>query len=308
MARYGFSVLNVNEAIETSFAGKKSGLIIENNYQYDVVVKQMQEQSNNANDIKNIMVSNHQGTLIPLEQLASISIEEGITEITRFNAERCISINLNARNRDLESLVKEIIAKVDKKVNLPAGYHIEYSGEFKNLNEAKETLGLVLPIALGLILLLLYLTFNKIKETFIIFTTIPFSAIGGIFALWLLGMPFSISAGVGFIALFGIAVLNGMVLIGAFNQLEINGVQNPMKRIVTGVKQRFRPVITTATVAALGFLPMAIATGSGAEVQKPLATVVIGGLVSATLLTLIILPLIYLKTSKTLKKNAQNIK
>ena len=172
------------------------------------------------------------------------------------------------------------------------------------LNEAKKTLGLVLPLALGLIVLLLYLTFKSVKESLIIFSAIPFSAIGGIFALWLRGMPFSISAGVGFIALFGIAVLNGMVLIGAFTQLKTAGIKDPLKRISKGVKERFRPVITTATVAALGFLPMALATGSGAEVQKPLATVVIGGLVSATLLTLILIPLIYFYTySKTIKKN-----
>jgi cobalt-zinc-cadmium resistance protein CzcA len=189
--------------------------------------------------------------------------------------------------------VAEVSQKIEKKVALPTGYYFKYGGAFENLEAAKARLSIAVPVALLLIFMLLYFTFNSLQEATLIFTAVPFSAIGGIFALWLTGIPFSISAGVGFIALFGVAVLNGIVLIGSFNQLESEGLANIEARIEEGVAVRFRPVIMTALVASLGFLPMALSNSAGSEVQKPLAIVVIGGLVSATVLTLIVLPVLY---------------
>ena len=202
-------------------------------------------------------------------------------------------------------MVEEIQQKLDKDYKLPAGYYVTYGGQFENLIEATKRLSVALPIALGLILVLLYFTFKSFKQAGLIFTAIPLSAIGGVFALWMRGMPFSISAGIGFIALFGIAVLNGIVLISYFNQLKTEGVLDPLQRVLIGTKTRLRPVLMTAAVASLGFLPMALSTSGGAEVQKPLATVVIGGLVSATLLTLIVLPILYLLLEKKFDRKEQ---
>jgi cobalt-zinc-cadmium resistance protein CzcA len=206
-------------------------------------------------------------------------------------------------------VVEEIQQKLETSFKLPAGYYVTYGGQFENLVEANKRLSVALPIALGLIMVLLFFTFNSMKQAALIFTAIPLSAIGGVFALWLRGMPFSISAGIGFIALFGIAVLNGIVLISYFNQLKSEGITDPLQRVLIGTKTRLRPVLMTAAVASLGFLPMALSTSGGAEVQKPLATVVIGGLVSATLLTLIVLPILYLlfeKEKKNVKSNCNN--
>jgi cobalt-zinc-cadmium resistance protein CzcA len=214
--------------------------------------------------------------------------------VFREDGERCINVNLNVRGRDVQSVVSEVQAVVDQKIKLPIGYRVTYGGQFENLQNASARLALVVPAALLLILLLLYLSFGRIRESLLIFSAIPFSAVGGVLSLWLRDMPFSISAGVGFIALFGVAVLNGMVLIGYFKQLEHEFPDITIReRVLKGVFTRFRPVIMTATVASLGFLPMAISHGAGAEVQKPLATVVIGGLISATLLTLVVLPVMY---------------
>jgi len=205
------------------------------------------------------------------------------------------------RGRDVESIVTEIQEKAEKELKLPAGYYLTYGGQFKNLLEAKKRLSVAVPIAMALIFILLYFTFESIKQSILIFSAIPLSAIGGIFALWLRGMPFSISAGVGFIALFGVAVLNGIVLIGEFNNLKKSGMTDLYDIILKGTATRLRPVLMTAMVASLGFLPMALSHGSGAEVQKPLATVVIGGLVSATLLTLLVLPILYILSENGFK-------
>ena len=220
----------------------------------------------------------------------------------REDGKRRITVGLNVRGRDVKSVVEEIQSKLDGNFKLPAGYYITYGGQFENLIEANKRLSVALPIALGLILVLLYFTFGSIKQSLLIFTAIPLSAIGGVFALWLRGMPFSISAGIGFIALFGIAVLNGIVLISYFNQLKTEGIIDPLQRILIGTKTRLRPVLMTAAVASLGFMPMALSTSGGAEVQKPLATVVIGGLLSATLLTLIVLPILYLLFETKIKR------
>ncbi len=245
-------------------------------------------------DVSNLFIPLPNGQQVPLSQVASIDYEQGPVQVSREDGKRRITVGLNVRGRDIKSVVEEIQLKLDKELKLPAGYYVTYGGQFENLIEATKRLSVALPIALGLILVLLFFTFNSFKQAGLIFTAIPLSAIGGVFALWMRGMPFSISAGIGFIALFGIAVLNGIVLISYFNQLKTEGITDPLQRVLVGTKTRLRPVLMTAAVASLGFLPMALSTSGGAEVQKPLATVVIGGLFSATLLTLIVLPILYL--------------
>lgn len=214
-------------------------------------------------------------------------------QISRDNTKRKITVGVNVLDRDVASLVKEIQQVLDEQLELPTGYFITYGGQFENFQNATKRLTIAVPVALLLIFALLYLTFNSLKQATLIFTAIPLASIGGVWALVLRGMPFSISAGIGFIALFGVAVLNGIVLIGYFNQLKEEGVDNVRKRVLFGTQVRLRPVIMTALVASLGFLPMAISMSGGAEVQRPLATVVIGGLLTATLLTLVVLPILY---------------
>ncbi|TAE71009.1 MAG: efflux RND transporter permease subunit, partial [Bacteroidetes bacterium] len=229
---------------------------------------------------------------IPLSEVAHIDYTKAPMQITRDDAKRRITIGVNTSGRDIESVVNEMKEKLQP-VQLPVGYYFKYGGQFENLEKAKNRLLIAVPVALLLIFMLLYFTFRSWLQSILIFTAIPLSAIGGIFALWLRGMPFSISAGVGFIALFGVAVLNGIVLIGYFNQLKKEGIDDVFERIKIGVTTRLRPVIMTAVVAGLGFFPMAFSHGAGAEVQKPLATVVIGGLLTSTALTLLILPILY---------------
>jgi heavy metal efflux system protein len=292
LLRYGMTVESVNNMLQMAIAGKKAGVMYEGNRRFDITVRLNSPETQKPADISELLITNAQGVQIPLKYLADINIQTSPMAVNRENNERCVNVNLNVRGRDVQSVVEEIREKISKKVKLPQNYHISYGGQFENLENAKARLQVVVPAALLLILLLLYLTFNDLKQSLLIFTAIPLSAIGGVWALVLRGMPFSISAGVGFIALFGVAVLNGMVLIARFNQLK-SIIPDNKKRILQGVSDRFRPVIMTATVASLGFIPMALATGAGAEVQKPLATVVIGGLITATLLTLVILPILY---------------
>jgi cobalt-zinc-cadmium resistance protein CzcA len=225
--------------------------------------------------------------------LATIEYTSGPAKISRDDTKRRIVVGVNVRNRDLESVVKDVQAIINDQILLPSGYSVSYGGQFENLNSARKRLMVAVPIALVLIFIMLYFAFDSIKDALMIFTAIPLSAVGGVMLLYLRDLPFSISAGVGFIALFGIAVLNGIVLIEHFNELKERGLKNINERIIQGTKERLRPVLLTAGAAALGFLPMAISTSAGAEVQRPLATVVIGGLVSATLLTMIVLPVIY---------------
>jgi heavy metal efflux system protein len=302
LLRYGMTVESVNNMLQMAIAGKKAGVLYEGNRRFDITVRLNSPESQKPADISELLITNAQGVQIPLKYLADIKIQTSPMAVNRENNERCVNVNLNVRGRDVQSVVEEVREKISKKVKLPQNYHISYGGQFENLENAKARLQVVVPAALLLILLLLYLTFNDLKQSLLIFTAIPLSAIGGVWALVLRGMPFSISAGVGFIALFGVAVLNGMVLIARFNQLKSTLADN-QKRILQGVSDRFRPVIMTATVASLGFIPMALATGAGAEVQKPLATVVIGGLITATLLTLIILPILYSFFAKSPKVN-----
>ncbi|WP_261510920.1 CusA/CzcA family heavy metal efflux RND transporter [Chryseobacterium paludis] len=304
IANYGLSIEDVNNALSTAFAGKSTGQVFENERRFDLVVRLDSLNRTNIDDVNNLMITTNTGAQIPLSQVANISYKLGPAQISREQGKRRIVIGFNVKGRDVESVVKDIQVKLEKQIKLPSGYYFTYGGQFENLQEASKRLTIAVPVSLFLIFMLLYFTFHSFKQAALIFTAIPMSAIGGIFALLLRGMPFSISAGIGFIALFGVAVLNGIVLIGTFNELEKEGEKDILKRVIEGTKTRLRPVLMTATVASLGFLPMAISTGAGAEVQKPLATVVIGGLISATFLTLFVLPMLYMifNTKIPLKK------
>ncbi len=293
LALYGLNVGDLNAVIRTGFAGEKAGVVYEGEKRFDLVIRLQIANRQDISDLKSMYISLPSGSQIPLEQVADIGIERGFSQISREEGKRRIVIGFNARGRDVQSIVQEIETKLEQNLKLPPGYYITYGGQFQNLIEANKRLTVAVPLALILIFILLYFTFRSVKQSLLIFTAIPFSAIGGILALWIRGMPFSISAGIGFIALFGVAVLNGIVLIGYFNQLKQEGMKEVWDRIQEGTKVRLRPVIMTAAVASLGFLPMALSNGAGAEVQKPLATVVIGGLITATLLTLIVLPILY---------------
>lgn len=298
VAQYGLNIETINQSISAAFAGQSAGFVYEGEKRFDLVIRLSEESRKSIDDVRNIYIAASNGNQIPLSQLANVNFRTGPNQIQREDAKRRIIVGFNVRGRDIESVVQEIQQKIDTQIKLPTGYFITYGGQFKNLQEAKERLSIAVPLALGLILLLLYFTFKSIKQTILIFTAIPMSAIGGVFALLIRGMPFSISAGVGFIALFGVAVLNGIVLISEFNRLKESGFKNLHAIVLRGTIVRLRPVLMTASVASFGFLPMALSTGSGAEVQKPLATVVIGGLISATVLTLVVLPVLYVYFEK----------
>ncbi|MFA5815961.1 MAG: CusA/CzcA family heavy metal efflux RND transporter [Bacteroidales bacterium] len=294
LAQYGLSVGDVNRLLRAAFAGSQAGVVFDEEKRFGLVVRLDKDYRQSLDDIKNLTVALPDGHQIPFEQLADISIKSGPAQVSRENAKRRITIGFNVRNRDVQSVINDVTAQIDQKIKLPTGYYVSYGGQFKNLEAAQKRLSIAVPIALLLIFVLLYFTFHSVKQSLLIFTAVPMSAIGGIFALWMRGMNFSISAGVGFIALFGVAVLNGIVLISEFNRLEKEGITDITERVLKGLQTRLRPVIMTAAVASLGFLPMALSTSAGAEVQKPLATVVIGGLITATLLTLVILPVFYI--------------
>ena len=308
LALYGLNVGDLNKVVRTGFAGEATGTVYEGEKRYDLVVRLDKDFRQDISNVKNIFVSLPSGNQVPLDQVADVSFEQGPAQISREDGRRRIVIGLNVRGRDVKSVVTDIQEKLNTKLKLPDGYFVTYGGQFENLVQANKRLSVAVPIALLLIFVLLYFTFSSIKQSILIFTAIPLSAIGGVLALWLRGMPFSISAGIGFIALFGVAVLNGIVLIGYFNQLKKEGVADVLQRIKLGTTVRLRPVLMTAAVASLGFLPMALSNGSGAEVQKPLATVVIGGLITATLLTLIVLPILYYLFEKGIKRKSKKMK
>lgn len=327
IAQFGLSIEGANRMLNIAFAGSVAGTVYEGDRRYDLVVRLAKENRQNIEDVRNLFITNAKNEQIPLNQIAKVEFKEGIYQVQRDEAKRRIIVAFNVRERDVESIVGEIQQKVEKQLKLPAGYYITYGGSFENLQKAKARLLVAVPVALGLIFILLYFTFRSIRQSLLIFSAIPLSAIGGIFALWLRDMPFSISAGVGFIALFGVSVLNGIVLIAEFNFLKNNdelsvGTQTTAESsvettatkqpttnnqqlttiIMEGVKTRLRPILMTAAVASLGFLPMALSQGAGGEVQKPLATVVIGGLLSATFLTLFVLPALYLLIERAFEK------
>ena len=293
MAQYGLQVKEVNRVVRSAFAGETAGTIYEDERRFDLVVRLDKRFRSGIDDVQNLYITLDNGSQVPLQSMAEVELVDAPMQISRDNTNRRIVIGVNIGDTDVESLVEKIRTNLDAKVTLPAGYYFTYGGQFENLKAANARLSVAVPIALALIFILLYFTFGSVTQALLIFTAIPLSAIGGIWALQLRGMPFSISAGIGFIALFGVAVLNGIVLIGYFNELKKEGISDIRKRILQGTKVRLRPVLMTASVASLGFLPMALSTSGGAEVQRPLATVVIGGLVSATFLTLIILPILY---------------
>src|ERR1044072_1071254 len=294
MAQYGLSVSDVNTILKTAFAGNVAGVVFEGEKRFDMVVRLRRDLREHIINIENLFIPLPSGNRVPLNQVASIEFRDAPAQVSREDAKRRIYVGFNVRGRDVESTVNEIQQILNEKLKLPAGYFTTYGGQFQNLREAKQRLSIAVPLALLLILFLLYVTFRSLKYMLLIFTAVPLSAIGGIFALLIRGMPFSISAGVGFIALFGVAVLNGIVLIGYFNQLKQEGITDINQRVLEGARVRLRPVIMTAAVASLGFLPMALSNSAGAEVQRPLATVVIGGLITATLLTLFVLPCLYM--------------
>lgn len=298
IAQYGLNISDINKVVNTGLAGQSSGLVYEGEKQFDMVVRLDGEQRKNIEDVRNLLIPTPEGTQIPLYQLANVEMKEGPNQIQREDAKRRIVVGFNVRERDVQTIVEELQSKVEGKIKLPAGYYITYGGAFENLNAAKKRLGITVPVSLLLIFILLYFSFNSVKQGLLIYSAIPLSAVGGIFALALRGMPFSISAGVGFIALFGVAVLNGIVLVAEFNRLKAEGWHDLKKIVLMGTKIRLRPVLMTGFVASLGFLPMAISQGAGAEVQRPLATVVIGGLLIATFLTLFVLPVLYILFEK----------
>ena len=293
LAQFGLNVADVNRTVQTAFAGETAGQIFEQERRFDLVLRLRSDLRKDINSVRRLFVAAPNGRQVPLEQVANVELREGPNQIQRDDAKRRITVAFNVRGRDVQTVVRELQSKLDRQLKLAPGYYTTYGGQFENLRQATERLSIAVPVALLLIFVLLFFTFRSLKQSVLIFTAIPLSAIGGVAALWLRDMPFSISAGVGFIALFGVAVLNGIVLIGYFNQLKAEGVTDFTERIMRGTEVRLRPVLMTATVASLGFLPMALATSAGAEVQRPLATVVIGGLVSATLLTLLVLPVLY---------------
>ena len=294
LARFGLDVEAVNNVVRTAFAGSVAGQVFEGERRFDLVVRARSQSRSDLSDVQRLLVPTPMGKPVPLSVLAHVRIEDGPNQVQREDAKRRITVGFNVRGRDVQSIVEELQGKVDARLKLPVGYYVTYGGAFENLVEAKRRLSVVVPLALLLILLLLYFAFGSLKLSLLVFSAVPLSAIGGVFALAGRGMPFSISAGVGFIALFGVAVLNGIVLISEFEHLLKEGMTDIRERIRTGTANRLRPVLMTASVASLGFLPMALSNGAGAEVQRPLATVVIGGLITATFLTLFVLPSLYM--------------
>ena len=294
IARYGLNISDLNNFIALGFAGQTTGQVFEGEKRFDLVVRLNENKRSSIDDLRNLFVSLPNGEQIPLHELATIQYSKGPAKISRDDTKRRVVVGVNVRNRDLQSVVDDIKTKIKTKINLPAGYYIEYGGQFKNLESAKARLMIAVPIALVLIFILLHFAFGSIKEAAMVYSAIPLSAVGGILFLCIRDLPFSISAGVGFIALFGIAVLNGIVLIEHFKELKNHqGNMTLDELIIKGTTDRLRPVLLTASAAALGFLPMAISASAGAEVQRPLATVVIGGLITATLLTMIVLPVLF---------------
>ncbi len=292
IARYGMNIEDLNTIVRTAFAGEKAGVVFEGERKFDLVVR-MDSNYRQEMDLNRLFARSFQNVPVPLGEVASLEYLEGPMQISRDDTKRRVTIGINVRDRDVKSLVWDINQKLSESLVLEPGYYITYGGQFENLENALKRLKVAVPVALMLILILLFFTFNSVKYALLIFSAVPLSAVGGVLALWIRGMPFSISAGVGFIALFGVAVLNGIVLISYYNDLRKEGVRNIRYIIIKGACTRLRPVLMTAVTDILGFLPMAISVSAGAEVQRPLATVVIGGLITSTMLTLIILPILY---------------
>jgi len=293
LAQYGLQINTLNQTVQSAFAGGTAGVIFEGEKRFDLVVRLSSQNRRDITDVQNLYINLPSGAQIPLREVADVNYKAGPMQISRDNTNRRTYVGINVRGRDVKSLVTEIKSKLDAQLELPSGYFIRYGGAFENLERASNRLQTVVPIALFLIFILIYFALKSLPQTLMIYIAIPMATIGGVVALWLRDMPFSISAGVGFIVLFGVAVLNGLVMVSGLNELKDEGVTNLKDRILQGTKRRIRPIMLTAFTDVLGFLPMAISSSAGAEVQRPLATVVIGGLLTSTLLTLFVLPILY---------------
>jgi len=309
IAQYGLDIERVNNYVSAAFAGGVAGVIFEGEKRFEMVIRFDESHRQNIEDLRTLFIDLPDGTQIPIKEIADISYVPGPMQISRDNTFRRTYVGVNARGRDVESVVNDIQKKLDAELDLAPGYYLTYGGEFENLQRAKNRLMIVVPIALLLIFILLYFALGSFSQSVMIYMAIPLAAIGGVFALWIRGMPFSISAGVGFIVLFGVAVLNGLVLVNRFNSLKEEGVTSIRDRIFQGTKERIRPIILTATTDIFGFLPMAFSASAGAEVQRPLATVVIGGMLTATILTLVVLPILYtfVEDSQDRKKSLKGL-
>ena len=293
LALYHMDVSALNAYLSSAFGGTAAGIVFEGEKRFDIVLRLQNQNRKDIEDIRTLLVQTPAGHQVPLSEFAEIEYTQGPAKISRDNTQRRVVVSVNVRNRDLQSVIHDIQGKIDTHIKLLPGNYIEYGGQFENLQSATKRLLIAVPVALLLIFIFLHFAFQSLKDAIMIFTAIPLAAVGGVLLLWLRDMPFSVSAGVGFIALFGIAVLNGIVLIEHFKDLQKQGISNMRELIITGTKDRLRPVLLTAGAAAMGFMPMAISTGAGAEVQRPLATVVIGGLITSTMLTMIALPLLF---------------
>jgi len=293
IAYYGVDIQTLNSYLSAAFGGEVAGTVFEGERRFDLVLRLQESHRTDIENIRRLPVLLPNNSQVPLSELADIHYTTGPAKISRENTHRCVVVGVNVRNRDLQSVADDIQKVVGEKVKLNPGYYINYGGQFENLQNASRRLTIAVPIALALIFVFLHFAFKSLKDTVMIFTAVPLAVVGGIVSLWIRGMPFSISAGIGFIALFGVAVLNGIVLIEHLKDLQKSGMTDMDKLVMKGTTDRLRPVLLTASAAAMGFLPMAISTGAGAEVQRPLATVVIGGLITSTLLTMIVIPLLF---------------
>jgi cobalt-zinc-cadmium resistance protein CzcA len=293
IARYGLNISDVQNVIEIAVAGKAASQLYEENRNFDITVRLPEEKRNSLEAIRNLLVTTNTGMNIPLEQLADVQMVEGPVQISRQDGARRIGIEMNITGRDIGSFVTEAKQKIKERVDLPAGYHLTWGGQFENQQRAMKKLMIIGPVSVGLILLLLYLTFRSIRLALLVITNLPFALIGGVFSLFISGQYLSVPASVGFIVLFGVAVLNGLVLVSRISQLRDEGfdVQEAIRK---GSLDRLRPVLMTASIAIFSLIPMLLAGGAGSEIQKPLATVVVGGLITSTLLTLLIIPSVYI--------------
>ena len=305
MAQYGVTVDKLNDYVSAAFAGEKAGVIFEGEKRFDLVIRLDKEFRTDINSLKDLFIDLPNGAQVPLKEVADISYKPGPMQISRDNTYRRVSVGVNVRDRDVKSMVEEIQERLEAEVTLPAGYYVTYGGSFENLQRATDRLMIVVPIVLLLILILLYFALKSFSQALMIYIAVPLAAIGGVFVLWIRDMPFSISAGVGFIVLFGVAVLNGLILINKFNELKESGMTDLKKRIYEATHERLRPILLTAITTIMGFMPMAVSTSGGAEIQRPLATVVIGGMLAATFLTLVVIPILYywLESAKDKKTN-----
>jgi cobalt-zinc-cadmium resistance protein CzcA len=292
LRRYNLHAEDMNRAIATALAGSEVGTVIEGSRRFPIVVRFTEDARRSVDVMKRLPVRTDEGGLLTLGQVARFEMVEQVAAITRESGQRRAAILVNLRGRDVEGFVNEAMARMKAEVNFPPGYSFEFGGQFENLQAARMRLAIIVPMAMALIFILIFMSFGSVRQAALIFVCVPLAVTGGVFALWVRDMPFTISAGVGFIALSGIAVLNGIMLISFINQLRREG-RSVRDAVVEGTLTRLRPKLMTALVASFGFVPMAIATGAGAEVQRPLATVVIGGIITSTFLTLVLLPVLY---------------